>query len=135
MLAVHNGVVIAGVLFLEWQNKLNYKINASKPDYTGFRPNDFIVWEAMNYGKNKDFEYLDFGLSDWDQEGLLRYKRKFATEEKTISFLRYSPEIFQSLREKQMRSLLPQLTDLFVDEEVPDRLTEKAGEVLYQFFT
>lgn len=89
----------------------------------------------MNYGKSKDYEYLDFGLSDWDQEGLLRYKRKFATEEKTISFLRYNPEIFQSLREKQMRSLLPQLTDLFVDEAVPDRVTEKAGEVLYQFFT
>ncbi len=134
MLAVHENRVIAGVLFLEWQDKLYYKFNASNPDYTNFRPNDLIVWNAINYGHTKGYEYLDFGISDWDQEGLLRYKRKYATQEKTVSFLRYTPEKNQSLGEKQMRLLLPQITNLFVDEAVPDHITEKAGEVLYRFF-
>jgi hypothetical protein len=61
----------------------------------------------MNYGKNKDYEYPDFGLRSWDQEGLLNYKRKFGTEGKTISFLRYNLNDVQNLRERQMRSLLP----------------------------
>jgi hypothetical protein len=122
------------VLFLEWQDKLYYKFNASNPDYTNLRPNDLIVWNAINYGHTKGYEYLDFGISDSDQEGLLRYKRKYATQEKTVSFLRYTPEKNQSLGEKQMRLLLPQITNLFVDEAVPDHITEKAGEVLYRFF-
>jgi CelD/BcsL family acetyltransferase involved in cellulose biosynthesis len=135
MLADYQDETIAGVLFLEWQNILYYKFNASKADYTGVRPNDSIVWKAIEYGVKKNLHYLDFGLSDWDQEGLLRYKRKYATEEKTISFLQFTPEIPQSAAEKQMRSLLPKLTDLFVNESVPDSVTEKAGEVLYRYFT
>jgi hypothetical protein len=135
MLAYHEDKVIAGVLFLEWQNKLYYKFNASDPDYTNYRPNDLIVWEAMNYGRDKGYEYLDFGISDWEQEGLLQYKRKFATDEKVVSFLRHTPENPQSPGEKQMRRLLPRITELFVDESVPDHVTEKAGEILYRFFT
>jgi hypothetical protein len=88
----------------------------------------------MQYGQAKGYEYLDFGLSDWEQEGLLQYKRKFATEEKTISFLRYTPDGAPGEKEKRMRKVLPQLTDLFADESVPDEVTEKAGDLLYQFF-
>ena len=135
MVAVYDNRPIGAVLFLEWQNKLYYKFNASDPEYIDARPNDLIVWEGMKYGRAKGHEYLDFGLSDWDQEGLLRYKRKFATDEKTISFLRHSPPDSPSSREKEMRALLPQITDLFVDETVPDAITEKAGDTLYRFFT
>jgi len=135
MIAVFEDRPIGAVLFLEWQNKLYYKFNASDPDYVDARPNDLIVWEGMKYGRARGHEYLDFGLSDWDQEGLLRYKRKFATDEKTISFLRYMPARSPSPQEKMMRALLPQITDLFVDEAVPDNITEKAGDTLYRFFT
>jgi hypothetical protein len=133
--AVHNNEVIGGVLFLEWQGTLYYKFNASNPDSIALRPNDLVVWEGIRYGQRRGLHFLDFGLSDWDQEGLLQYKRKFATKEKTISLLRYVPEGSPSAKEKQLRQLLPQLTDLFVDESVPDSITERAGASLYQFFT
>ena len=64
----------------------------------------------------------------------MRYKRKFASEEKTISFLTYQPEIEAKHREEEAGNLLPQLTALFTQDAVPDQLTEKAGEVLYRFF-
>jgi hypothetical protein len=31
--------------------------------------------------------------------------------------------------------LLPKLTALFTDQTVPDSITEKAGDILYRFFT
>jgi hypothetical protein len=34
-----------------------------------------------------------------------------------------------------MRALLPRLTEIFVDETVPDEVTERAGDLLYQFFS
>jgi len=134
MVAVYEDQVIGGVFFLEWQNKFYYKFNASDQDQVTLRPNDLVVWQGMQYGQEKGYDYLDFGLSDWDQEGLLQYKRKFATEEKTISFLRYTPDGAPGDKEKQIRKLLPQLTDLLAHNDVPDEVTEKAGDLLYRFF-
>lgn len=134
MVATFEDEIVGGVLFLEWKDGLYYKFNASSPAQLSVRPNDLLIWEGIQYAKAKDLTYLDFGLSDWDQEGLVRYKRKFATEEKTISFLRYSPNGGPTQQAQQMGNLLPQLTQLFTDETVPDQVTEKAGDVLYQFF-
>ncbi|HEX6384235.1 MAG TPA: GNAT family N-acetyltransferase [Anaerolineae bacterium] len=134
MLARYQDEIIGGVLFLEWQDKLYYKFNASDPERIVHRPNDLLIWEGIQYGKGKGYTYLDFGLSDWDQEGLVRYKNKFATQEKTISFLQYAPNGAGSQSERRVRRLLPQLTDLFTDASVGDTVTEKAGELLYRFF-
>lgn len=137
MLADYQGETIGGVLFLEWKDGLYYKFNASNPDRLGLRPNDLLIWTGIQYAKAKGYTHLDFGLSDWGQEGLLRYKRKYATEEKTISFLRWdnaptTTPVSGSAR--QMGDLLPQLTNLFTDESVPDKVTERAGDLLYRFF-
>lgn len=135
MLATYESEIIGGILFLEWQNKLYYKFNASNPAHIALRPNDLTLWEGIKYGISKDRDYLDFGLSDWDQEGLLRYKRKYATEERTISFLAHVPAGSPSESERQMRRLLPRITDLFVQEAVPDTVSEEAGNLLYRYFT
>ena len=132
--ARHEDTLIGGILFLEWQGGLYYKFNASSPEALVVRPNDLLIWEGIQHGKAKGYTHLDFGLSDWDQEQLVRYKRKFASEEKTISFLSYQPETEAKHSEQQAGSLLPQLTALFTQDAVPDQLTERAGEVLYRFF-
>ena len=135
MVTVHQDKIIGGVLYLIWKNRLYYKFNASALNYLSVRPNDLMIWEGIKYGRAQGHTYLDFGLSDWDQEGLVRYKRKFATEEKTISFLRHDPNDGPTYQEQQLSQLFPQLTDLFTDESVPDTITEKAGKILYRFFT
>lgn len=135
MLATYQDQVIGGIMFLEWNNRLYYKFNASHPDYISHRPNDLLLWEGLQYGKSKNFTYLDFGISETEHEGLVRYKRKFATTEKTIYSVRYKPEGQPTQKENQMRQLLPQLTDLFTDSATPDMVTEKAGDVLYRYFT
>ncbi|MCB0194730.1 MAG: GNAT family N-acetyltransferase [Anaerolineae bacterium] len=133
--AYYNDQMVSGIFYLIWQNKLYYKFNASAATQLSVRPNDLLIWEGIKLGKSKGCTHLDFGLSDWDQEGLVRYKRKFATEEKTISFLQYNPNGGLTDQEKQFHKLLPQLTQLFTDESVPISVTEKAGEVLYKYFT
>lgn len=134
-LACYRGEVIGGALFLEWGDTLYYKFNASSLEALEVRPNDMVVWEGIKYARRRGLTRFDFGLSDSDQEGLLRYKRKFATEEKDISFLKYRPEPELSPGEKQMRALLNQLTDLFTESSVPDEITERAGAILYRYFT
>ncbi len=135
LLAIHKDKIVAGDFFLEWKDTLYYKFNASLPDDLSHRPNDLLIWQGIQEGKKRGLAYLDFGLSDIDQEGLIRYKRKFGTEEKTISFLHYSPNGGPTRAEKEIRQLLGKLTARFTDRLVPDQITEKAGEDLYRLFS
>jgi CelD/BcsL family acetyltransferase involved in cellulose biosynthesis len=135
LLALYQDKIVAGDFFLEWKDTLYYKFNASLSTDLSHRPNDLLIWQAIQCGKVRGFDFLDFGLSDIDQEGLVRYKRKFGTEEKIISFLRYAPNGSPSPAERQTRDLLAQLTRRFTDQLVPDLVTEKAGEDLYRLFT
>ena len=134
-LAEYKGKVVASTFFLEWSNTFYYKFNASLSKSLSVRPNDLLIWTGMKYAKEKGFKQWDFGLSDWDQEGLVRYKRKFATEEKTIHFLRYTPPALESPpRLAEIGQLLPQLTTLYTDGSVPDHITAQAGDLLYRYF-
>ncbi len=130
MIAIYRERIVAGVFFLEWKNTLYYKFNASDVAFVSVRPNDLIIWKAIEAAKAKGITRLDFGLSDWGEEGLVRYKRKYASDEKTITYLRSEPASESS----QTSELLPRLTDLLTDEAVPDQVTEQAGELLYRLF-
>jgi CelD/BcsL family acetyltransferase involved in cellulose biosynthesis len=134
LVAVYEGNIIAGALFLEWKDRLYYKFNASVPTQLPFRPNDLIIWTGIKYAHAKGYTLLDFGLSDWDQAGLVRYKQKFANQEKVISCLRYNSNGAQTLQAQQLEDILPRLTELFTDQAVHTQVTEKAGDVLYRFF-
>jgi CelD/BcsL family acetyltransferase involved in cellulose biosynthesis len=134
LLAFYHEEVIGGTLYLHWKDTLYYKFNASVTASLQHRPNDLLLWEGIRHGKNSGFTRLDLGLSDWDEEGLIRYKRKFASEEKVISFLRFKENADQDPPEQQGRALLPQLAALLTDHAVPDVITERAGELLYRFY-
>jgi CelD/BcsL family acetyltransferase involved in cellulose biosynthesis len=135
LLAFHHNTIIGGTLYLESNDTLYYKFNASAMTDLAQRPNDLLAWEGIQYGKSLGCTTLDFGLSDCDQEGLLRFKRKFATEEKLIAFLHHLPPGMPSLREQQLRKLVSALTDLLTDEAVADQVSDRAGDLLYQYFT
>jgi CelD/BcsL family acetyltransferase involved in cellulose biosynthesis len=135
LLALSEDKIVAGDFFLEWKDTLYYKFNASLPGDLSHRPNDLLIWEGIQQGKTRGRTHLDFGLSDIDQEGLVRYKRKFGTEEKIIAFLRHEPNGGPTPAEKEMRDLLTKLTNRFTDQSVPDPVTERAGEDLYRLFT
>lgn len=141
MLARRRGQLLAGVLFLEWKDTLYYKFNASCLEGLGVRPNDLLLWRGIEYASDRGLAHLDLGLSDWDQEGLVRYKRKYASREKTISYLRhpgpgaaFGGQAAPGPSDGALRQLLPQLTDLFTDDAVPDAITARAGTLLYRLF-
>jgi CelD/BcsL family acetyltransferase involved in cellulose biosynthesis len=136
-LSIKESEIVGGVLFLQWKNVLYYKFNASNPDFLAIRPNDLVIWHGIQYAKSNGLTALDFGLSDWDQEGLIRYKRKYATTEQDIYFLEHTPSSGVNGNgriEQQIGELLGQMTELFTDSDVSDEITEKAGDTLYRFF-
>jgi CelD/BcsL family acetyltransferase involved in cellulose biosynthesis len=132
LLAEVDGAAVAGILFLEWGDTLYYKFNASID--THFRPNDLLLWEGIRFGRGRGLASLDFGLSDADQPGLVRYKAKFATEERAISMLEWRPEGHADPRGEEVGSTLHRMTRLLTEPAVPDTVTRAAGDELYRYF-
>ncbi len=132
MLAEADGVPIAGILFLIHGDTLYYKFNASLE--LALRPNDLLAWSGMRLGRRRGLARLDFGLSDTAQPGLVRYKRKFATEEREIALLQWLPEGHHQPVADEAGRVLGRLTRLLTDPRVPDELSLAAGDELYRFF-
>jgi CelD/BcsL family acetyltransferase involved in cellulose biosynthesis len=135
LMAEHNGQTIGAMLVLHWRDTLYYKLSASVRSELRVRPNDLLQWRMMTYAKEAGLTRIDLGLSDWDQEGLIDFKRKYSTEEKTITFLKYQPAGYQPTpSQRESRALLGKLTDLLTEPDVPDATTERAGDLLYRYF-
>jgi CelD/BcsL family acetyltransferase involved in cellulose biosynthesis len=132
LIAERDGEPIAGIVLLEWNGTLYYKFNASLDQK--YCPNDLLAWHALLYGRQRGMVRFDFGLSDLEQPGLIRYKRKFATVEREISFLNWRPESYANPKGEQASQILGQVTSWLTDTTVPDEITRAAGEKLYRFF-
>lgn len=135
LLAEMAGEPIAAVMLLTWRRRAYYKFAASRAERLDNRPNDLLMWHCIRYARRAGFDALDLGLSDEDQPGLLRYKRKFASEEKVISFLERpgAPGSCIQGRTDAWR-LLADFAALMTGDEVPDSVTERAGDLVYRYF-
>ncbi len=133
LLARVHGRAVGGILAIAWGDSLYYKFNASALDELDVRPNDLLAWEAIGLARREGLARLDFGFSDGDQPGLVRYKRKFATVESRVHKLtRDGAPVAESAR--QLGRDLGALTAILTDERVPDDVTEAAGSLLYHYF-
>ncbi len=130
-LARHRGVPVAGALYLVWGDTVYYKFGASAPEHLALRPNDALHWELIRWAGERGLAGLDWGLSDRDQPGLVRYKAGWASTERSIRTLRsHHP----AATDPEMDGLLRAVTGLLTDPEVPDRVTDAGGALLYRYF-
>ncbi|HLU58255.1 MAG TPA: GNAT family N-acetyltransferase [Pseudonocardia sp.] len=133
LLATLGGEVIAGAMFLEWDDVLYYKFGASAPEHLRARPNDAIYWTGIRRGVERGMRLVDWGLSDLDQPGLIGFKRKWASDERRIVTLR-SGTWLQAPEQEEFTRQLGELTRLLTEPSVPDEITARAGALLYRYF-
>ena len=132
-LAVLDGRPVAGIVLLEWNGRAYYKFNASDPAALYARPNDLLMWECLVRSRLRGRDALDLGLSSGHQEGLARYKRKFAATETSIWTLVAGPR--PAARHHELGLALRTVTRLLVDGRVPPDVREGASDALYRYFT
>lgn len=130
LLAYVEGEVVAGALYLVWGDVLYYKFGASVRDHLPLRPNDAIHWTAIQWASERNLRSLDWGLSDLDQPGLVRYKRKWGSTERRIVTLRSG----EPVAAPEFGRLLGELTTLLTDDAVSDAVAAQAGSLLYRYF-
>ena len=133
LIAERDGLPLSGILLLQLGDVLYYKFNASA-DRKNHGANELLVWHAIQFGHQRALTTLDFGVSETDQPGLIRYKRKFASEEREIHFYDWVPQKPHEARGQEASEILGYVTHLLTDPAVPDEITQAAGDKLYRLF-
>lgn len=125
--AKHGGRVVASSVYFHFGKRALYKYGASAQGFHHLRPNNLIMWEALRWYRDHDYEILSLGRTDLDNPGLLRYKRGWGAEERPLKYFRYSyrENAFQAhQRGKEVsRKILSRL---------PGRILRVMGNLLYR---
>lgn len=133
MLGFDGDTVAGGCLVLEAGDTLYYKYSASHPDYRSKGVSHAAVRSTMEHGLSKGLRALDMGRSDLDQPGLIDFKRRFGATQTELNRFCYIPQGFEPCGDAA-GEMLSDLTALFCSDDVPDELTERAGNLVYRYF-
>jgi hypothetical protein len=87
--AAYSGEVIASSVFLHFGKGAIYKYGASDLAHQDLRPNNVVMWEAIKWCKERDFETFNFGRTEPENEGLLQFKRGWGAEERQLRYCKY----------------------------------------------
>ncbi len=104
--------IISGVLFMHFRDNALYKFGASDRKYQYLRPNNLIMWEAIKYCRRNGVKYVNFGRTDRDQKGLIRYKDSWGAKRSLIQYERYG---IISRKTQEISKYNPQLQGKFFE--------------------
>ncbi|MDO6491463.1 MULTISPECIES: peptidogalycan biosysnthesis protein [unclassified Cellulophaga] len=82
VLIYKENIAISTELILLNKNSMYSFLGGTIADYFSLRPNDFLKIEAMNWGRENNYEYYILGGGRYDFDGLYKYKKTFFPKEK-----------------------------------------------------
>jgi lipid II:glycine glycyltransferase (peptidoglycan interpeptide bridge formation enzyme) len=77
---------IAAAVYLRHRATLVYKYGASDPAHLDKRPNDLVQLEALRIACDAGCSELDLGRTEFDNDGLRRFKRHLGAEERELGY-------------------------------------------------
>jgi hypothetical protein len=125
--ALKNKRAVAAIVTLRHRDVLYYKYGGSDAVHHQSGTMPFLLWKAIQDGKDAGLQTLDLGRSDLGNAGLITFKQRWGTTPGTLTYLRY-PAPFPSRIEANSamrfaRELVPLL---------PYPLLIGAGKLLYR---
>lgn len=86
-LARFRGEPVAGAVFLRHQGRAVYKFGASAPGRLALRPNNLVMWHAIERFCRDGVRRLDFGRTSLANEGLRRFKLSWGAVERRLDYV------------------------------------------------
>jgi CelD/BcsL family acetyltransferase involved in cellulose biosynthesis len=80
---------VAAAVFFHSGREALYKFGASDQGAQQLRPNNLVMWNAIEHLAASGFYKLRFGRTDLHEEGLRRFKRSWGAFESQIRYFRY----------------------------------------------
>ena len=91
VLAQYRSHVVAAAIFFQFGKNALFKYGASEKKYQEFRANNLVMWHGIQVSARSGAEKLHFGRTDFENEGLRRFKLSWNTEEETLDYFRVDP--------------------------------------------
>ncbi len=128
LLAYKDDQCIAGGVFLHWKETLTYKYGACQDDGLKYRPNNLVMWTAIQKGCENGFTRFDMGRTDLENIGLRTYKSRWGAQE--------TPLVYTRLRRKANHTEKGRLMSYMhtVLQKSPTWVCQLTGELLYKHF-
>jgi serine/alanine adding enzyme len=130
-LAEYQGNVIAGIMNLEFKDTILYGYAASDREYLIHRPNDLLLWIAIEEGCRLGYKHFDFGKTSKDEEGLFRFKKHWGGEERKLWYY-YYPQIPNSMALNNTGLKYKLATGLW--QKLPLPLAQWGSNLLFKHF-
>ena len=77
VIAKYSDRIIAGLLYLYFNKTVTLWCEASIPDFLKYRPNNAIFHHIINWACQEGYDYVDFGASPPENEGLIAHKEQY----------------------------------------------------------
>lgn len=87
--AYYQNKPIAASVYFHFNQKALFKYGASDPKFHHLRPNNLIMWEAIDWHRENGCQVLNLGRTESDNAGLLNYKRTWGGREYEFKYYRY----------------------------------------------
>jgi lipid II:glycine glycyltransferase (peptidoglycan interpeptide bridge formation enzyme) len=104
-----------------------YKYGCSDEHYHNLAGMPFLFWKVITECRAEGAEILDFGRTEPENEGLLRFKDQFGTVRRKITYLRYPQK---TLEARAISSHVPFLGRIF--SVLPGFFSWRLGGILYR---
>jgi len=92
LIAELNETPCAAGIFLKFKDTMIFEFHGINNDLLEHSPGHIMVWEAIQLSYKEGIKYFDFGLTPPDNLGLINFKRRWGTEEKTLLYY-YYPDV------------------------------------------
>lgn len=86
--ALKNGEPAAAILTLRHKDVLFYKYACSDARFHSTGAMHFLIWRAIEEAKQEGLTVLDFGRSEWNNEGLITFKDRWGSARSSLAYSR-----------------------------------------------
>jgi len=83
---------ISSILTIEHKTVMTYKYGCSDAAFNSMGGTALLFWNTIRDAKERGFEELDFGRTDVDNQGLIRFKENWGATRSELTYLSYPLE-------------------------------------------
>jgi CelD/BcsL family acetyltransferase involved in cellulose biosynthesis len=86
LIARHGGQAVAGAVYLLGGRTVTYKYGASDDRSWSLRPNHAVMAAAIDWAAERGYTTFDFGRTDLDNPGLMRFKESWGARARPLHY-------------------------------------------------
>jgi hypothetical protein len=129
VLVYKDNIPISSGLFAGFNKVLSYKYGASDFRFLKLRPNNLMLWVAIQEAVKRGYKVFDFGKTDNENMGLRKFKSGWGAEETPLYY-----SFYPSIPQKGKFNFVKDKLVAPVIKYSPSAVCRLTGEILYKHF-